>query len=249
MAWNSSITRSGHAHSVRSGHSHIDLSTPSNLDPELTSSFLILQYVRNLASEIGMEFHRRQEEAGTDAMQVDNEDLMGQVEEIIPFHMKHNAEPEAVDLLLEVERLDMLSEHVTEANHARTCLYLFSCSSYLAEPEDSEVLKVAHSIFMKVEKYTDAMRVACRLGVQEIMEETFIACTDKQEKRQLCYMLARHGHPLRLDEGPCEVTDGDELEELQMIMSNSNLSANYLTLARDLDVMEAKLPEDTTRRT
>ena len=29
-----------------------------------------------------------------------------------------------------------------------------------------------------------------------------------------------------------------------MIMSNSNLSANYLTLARDLDVMEAKLPED-----
>ncbi len=232
------------ARALRSGHSHIDLSTPSNLDPELTSSFLILQYVRNLASEIGMEFHRRQEEAGTDAMQVDNEDLMGQVEEIIPFHMKHNAEPEAVDLLLEVERLDMLSDHVTEANHARTCLYLFSCSSYLAEPEDSEVLKVAHAIFMKVEKYTDAMRVACRLGVQEIMEETFIACTDKQEKRQLCYMLARHGHPLRLDEGPCEVTDGDELEELQMIMSNSNLSANYLTLARDLDVMEAKLPED-----
>jgi 26S proteasome regulatory subunit N1 len=53
-----------------------------------------------------------------------------------------------------------------------------------------------------------------------------------------------HGHPLRLDEGPCEVADADEQEELQTIMSNSNLSANYLTLARDLDVMESKLPED-----
>ena len=91
-------------------------------------------------------------------MEVDNEDLMGQVNEIVPFHMKHNAEPEAVDLLIEVERLEILSDHVTEANYARTCLYLFSCSSYLPEPEDSEVLKVAHAIFMKVGKYTDAMR-------------------------------------------------------------------------------------------
>ena len=106
------------------------------------------------------------------------------------------------------------------------------------------VLKVAHEIFMKVGKLTDAMRVACRLGLQDYMEKTFIASNDKLEKRQLCYMLARHGHPLRLDEGPCEIEDGDELEELQNIMSNSNLSANYLTLGRDLDVMEAKLPED-----
>ena len=85
--------------------------------------------------------------------------------------------------------------------------------------------------------------MALRLGDQDIMEKTFVATADKQERRQLLLMLARHGHPLRLDEGPCEVTD-DELEELQNIMSNSNLSANHLTLARDLDVMEAKLLED-----
>ena len=191
-----------------------------------------------------MEYHRRQEEAAKDGAEVDVNDLMKLVDVIVPFHMKHNAEPEAVDLLIEVEKLDILASHVTEANHARTCLYLFSCSSYLPEPEDSEVLKVAHDIFMKVGKFTDAMRVALRLGEQKIMEKTFLATTDKQERRQLCYMLARHGHPLRLDEGPCEVADPDELEELQNIMSNSNLSANYLTLARDLDVMEAKLPED-----
>ena len=96
---------------------------------------------------------------------------------------------------------------------------------------------------MKVEKYTEAMRVACRLGVQETMEETFNAAEDKLVRRQMCYMLARHGHPLKLDEGPCEVTDADELEELQTIMSNSNL-AELSDPRSDLDVMEAKLPED-----
>ena len=87
----------------------------------------------------------------------------------------------------------------------RACLYLFSCSSYLPEREDSEVLKVAHEIFLKVGKLTDAMQVACRLGLQDYMEKAFLASNDKLEKRQLCYMLARHGHPLRLDEGPCGV--------------------------------------------
>ena len=183
--------------------------------------FSSAQYVRNLAAEIGTEFHRRQDESAKEGKDTDVEDLFGLVSEVIPFHMKHNAEPEAVDLLIEVERLDLLAPHVNEGNYARTCLYLFSCSSYLPEPEDSVVLKVAHEIFMKVGKLTDAMRVACRLGLQDYMEKTFIASNDKLEKRQLCYMLARHGHPLRLDEGPCEIEDGDEQLEPQRKLLDS----------------------------
>ena len=198
------------------------------------------EYVRNLAAEIGTEYHRRMEQEGDKASM---DDLMSLVTEIIPFHMQHNAEPEAVDLLLEVEKLDILLDHVNDSNYSRTCLYLFSCSNYLPEPEDAIVLKTAHSIFMKVGKMPDAMRVALKLGLQNVIEETFIACTDITIKKQLCYMLAKHGHPLKLDEGPCEI-EGDDLDMLQNIMSNSNLTENYLTLARDLDVMEAKLPED-----
>ena len=198
------------------------------------------EYVRNLAAEIGTEYHRRMEQDGENAS-VD--DLMGLVLEIVPFHMEHNAEPEAVDLLLEVEKLDVLLSNVTDANYARTCLYLFSCANYLPEPEDAIVLKTAHSIFMKVGKMPDAMRVALKLCEQSIIEETFNACTDMTIKKQLCYMLARHGHPLKLDEGPCEV-EGEHLDTLQDIMSHSDLTKNYLTLARDLDVMEPKLPED-----
>lgn len=198
------------------------------------------EYVRNLAAEIGTEYRRRTEQEGE---QASVDDLMGLVHEIIPFHMQHNAEPEAVDLLLEVEKLGLLLEHVNDANYGRTCLYLFGCANYLPEPEDATVLKTAHAIYMKVGKMPDAMRVALKLCEQSIIEETFIACTDLTIKKQLCYMLARHGHPLKLDEGPCEV-EGDDLDVLQNIMSNSDLTESYLTLARDLDVMEPKLPED-----
>lgn len=43
-----------------------------------------------------MEFHRRHEAATVGEEEVDVKDLMGLTNEIIPFHMKHNAEPEAV---------------------------------------------------------------------------------------------------------------------------------------------------------
>lgn len=51
---------------------------------------------RHLAGEIGSEWAERIEaDKPTD-------DLLALVHQIVPFHMAHNAEPEAVDLLLEV---------------------------------------------------------------------------------------------------------------------------------------------------
>lgn len=38
--------------------------------------------------------------------------------------MAHNAEAEACDLLMEIERLDLLEEYVDENIYSRVCLYL-----------------------------------------------------------------------------------------------------------------------------
>lgn len=51
-------------------------------------------------------------------------DLLILVRDIVRHNMKHNAEVEACDLLLEIERLDLLKEYVEEVDHARVCLYL-----------------------------------------------------------------------------------------------------------------------------
>ena len=54
--------------------------------------------LRNLAGEIGEEWEARGEKGeGVD-------DLLALVKQIVPYHMGHNAETDAVDLLLEVLR-------------------------------------------------------------------------------------------------------------------------------------------------
>lgn len=196
------------------------------------------EYMRHLAGEISDEYRlRRDKDEGVD-------DLMDLVNQIVPHHMTHNTEPEAVDMLLEVERLDLLPAHVDDKNYSRTCMYLVSCCHYLPEPDDTTVLEAAHTIYTKMGKHHDAMRVALHLNKRDVVEATFVACTELLQKKQLAYLLARHGYRLDLEDGPAAVADEGEREALREIISNSRLAEHYLGLARDLDVMEPKLPED-----
>merc|ERR1712012_980998 len=64
----------------------------------------------------------------------------------------------------------------------------------------------------------------------------FHSCQDPIMQKQLAFMLGRHQHYLELDEN-----DFDEIIE---IMSNSHLNNHFLNLGRELDIMEAKTPED-----
>lgn len=52
------------------------------------------------------------------------EELLTMARHIVVHNMKHNAEVEACDLLIEIERLDLLQEHVLDVDHPRVCLYL-----------------------------------------------------------------------------------------------------------------------------
>lgn len=50
--------------------------------------------------------------------------LISLAKQIVPYHMNHNAEAEACDLLMEIERLDLLKDYVDESAYSRACLYL-----------------------------------------------------------------------------------------------------------------------------
>ncbi|XP_075486643.1 26S proteasome non-ATPase regulatory subunit 2 homolog A-like [Primulina tabacum] len=194
------------------------------------------EYVRNLAGEIALEYGKRQgEETSID-------DLMDLVVQIVAFHMKHNAEPEAVDLLMEVEDLDLLVEHVDSTNYKRTCLYLTSSAKYLPGPDDMLVLDIAHTIYMKFEEYPRALQIALYLDNMQYVKQLFTTCNDLKKKRQFCFILARHGITFELDEEMC--ADDEEREALQEIINNSKLNEGYLALARDIEVMEPKSPDD-----
>uniref|UniRef100_A0A0E0N9T4 26S proteasome non-ATPase regulatory subunit 2 homolog n=1 Tax=Oryza rufipogon TaxID=4529 RepID=A0A0E0N9T4_ORYRU len=196
---------------------------------------LALESMRNLAGEIAQEFQKRQD----DDMPIDA--LMELVQQIVSFHMKHNAEPEAVDLLMEVEDLDLLVEHVDSTNYKRTCLYLTSSSKYLPAPDDMLALDIAYTIYMKFEDLTSALRIALLLD-NKYVKQVYTATEDLQLKKQFSFIIARHGLAMEIDD---EIAaDGNDKEGLQEIVNNSKLSEGYLTLARDIEVMEAKSPED-----
>lgn len=62
------------------------------------------EYLRTLSGEISNTYKKRSEAGG----ETDLKDLEFLIDEIIPYNMHHNAEPDAVDLCLEINRLPLL---------------------------------------------------------------------------------------------------------------------------------------------
>ncbi|KAG1370554.1 hypothetical protein G6F61_011936 [Rhizopus arrhizus] len=185
------------------------------------------EYVRHLSSEIMQEYQARLESDQS------TKELIDLALEIVPFFLKHNAEADAVDLLLEVESIDQLVQFVDKNTYERVCLYMVSCVNLLAPPDDLEFLKTARAIYRQQEKYAQALNLAIRIGSMDLIKEDFEQCPDSLMKKQMAFQLARQQIHI-------ETEDSD----LNACINNTNLSKYFLALARELDVMEPKIPED-----
>lgn len=194
------------------------------------------EYVRHLSEEIRIEYSSRTT-AGSFV-----EDLFKLATLIVPYFMSHNAETDACDLLMEIERLDFLHDVVESTTFQRVCLYLTSCVSYVADPEDAVLLKTALRIYRKFNCYPEALKIAVQLNDTDLIKEVFLSCSGSSDNRlmlkQLAFMLARQQIFLELDE------EMEDYEELTEILSNTHLNNNFLALARELDIMEPKIPDD-----
>lgn len=99
------------------------------------------EFVRSLAGEIGQEYNARVLEGADPETDEPFQDLLGMVNVIVPFEVSHNAEAEAIDLLIEVQRLKSLLEldTIDENNYARICLYLTKTADFMSDPDDLTV--------------------------------------------------------------------------------------------------------------
>lgn len=192
------------------------------------------EYVRHLAGEIASEWT----EIVTENPDTDTGPLLKLVNKVVPYDMMHNSETDAADLLMEIERLDLLVEAVDLKTYKKVSLYLKSCVPYAPDPENTNLMKTALEIYLKFDKFCEAMFVALQLNEDELIEDIFTKCTDLSTRKQLSYILGRQQRYLELGD------DIGEAEDLQELMSNSHLNTNFLALARELDIMEPKTPED-----
>jgi 26S proteasome regulatory subunit N1 len=124
----------------------------------------------------------------------------------------------------------------TESNYQKICQYLTACASYVPEEEDVEVLRVTMEIYRKLNKPTEAVRIAIRLGRKDIIKEIINSSEDNLVKKQIAYMLARHNL--------YDVVADNEDYELKEIAGNNKLNEHFLALVKELDVLEPKKPEE-----
>ena len=221
------------------------------------------EYVRHLAAEIGEEYnsrvqrgehgaagdlpapetngHKEGEPQVITAGRATYQDLLDIAMLVVPFSLKHNAEADAVDLLLELEAIDKLVPHVDKDTFARVCLYMVSCVNLLVPPDDVQFLKTAHEIYRRNDRHTEALVLSLRLNDRELIRKDFEATQNPIMKKQLALLLGRQNVPIEW------LTDEDtplEDQDLVDCIMNTKLSENFIAFAKELNVYEPKSLED-----
>ncbi|KZT70492.1 26S proteasome regulatory complex, non-ATPase subcomplex, Rpn1 subunit [Daedalea quercina L-15889] len=201
------------------------------------------EYVRHLAAELGEEYTMKAPQViGT------IDDLRDLAMVCATFLLHHNAEPDAVDLLEEMEIVDRISELVDENTYERVCQYMIRCVSLLPPPDDRAFLRTAHSIYRQQHKFPQALSLSIRLGDPELIRKDFNAPANPLMKRQLAFMLARAQIPREWIE-PQSADGADESEselpeDIVECLSNTHLSEHFRDFGKELGVLEPKSLED-----
>lgn len=220
------------------GHSELPTieEEPIKLSPDESLTYLLMgnqndigcwghEYVRHIAGQIAQKWLSED---------CDQEKLLKLVHLIVPYNMKHNSESEAVDLLMEIEKLSLLEHYLdNEDACSRVCLYLICCVPFVADPDNIMALNTAIRIFLKFKKYSEALPVAIQLGDMEMIKSILNNCPDRSVQKQMALQLGRQ---------QIFITSADP--ELRDLMSNTHLNVNFLRLAHELDIMEPKTPDD-----
>lgn len=190
------------------------------------------EYVRHLALEIGQDYQRRM----TD--DEDPQDLIDLARSLVPYFLSHNAEADAVDILSELERIQEIPQYLNENTYPRVCLYMLSMVNLLTFPEDQQFLRTAHDIYKQYNKLPQAMVLAIRLNDIELIHEDFDSSPDVALKKQMALLIARQ--QIWLDGTP----EGEDDQELIECLSNTKLPDHFKSLAKELNILEPKMPED-----
>lgn len=218
-------------------------------------------FVRNLSGEVAAEHTRRVEAleaaAGDDMTdspkQVEEDDLLELVKHIVPFHMKHNAEPDACDLLMEMGRPEDIIDQVDYSvfsKHQRVYLYLSACAKYVPEPDNSRLRRTVLEVQRRAKQWASALVIALGLHDMEAAKSVFLECGTPAMRRQLAFILARHGAIGAADIAEAAGTigcDDDEVESLKQIASNQKLAEFFTQASRELELTEPMDPKEIIR--
>ncbi|KAJ7751112.1 hypothetical protein B0H16DRAFT_1841514 [Mycena metata] len=181
------------------------------------------------------------------------EDLRALAKECAVFLINHNAEPDAVDLLKELEIVDEIVQLVDDNTYNRVCQYMIRCVNLLPPPDNISFLRTAHTIYVEHHKFPEALALAIRLGDPELIRKDFDAPGNPLMKHQLAFLLARAQTPVEWlrtpseepEEADAEVDVMEEFpEDLRECLSNARMSGLFRDFGKELGVTDPKSLED-----
>ena len=94
------------------------------------------------------------------------------------------------------------------------------------------IFTTTYRIYMKQQRYPEALLIAQKINDAELVKEVMGASEDPVVTKQLCLMLGRQRTNFQTDD-----------DDLAQIISYEKLSERFKELARDLDTLEPKHPE------
>ena len=190
------------------------------------------EYIRHLALEIGQEYQNR---LNADK---DTQDLVDLALSLIPYFLSHNAEADAVDLLSELEKIEVIPEYLDENTYGRVCLYMVSMVNLLTYPEDQQFLRTAHQIYVRFNELTRAIVVAIRLNDTELIKSDIRATSDLSLRKQMAFLVARQ--QIWLDVSP----EDEEDQSFMDCLNNTSIHNHFKSLGKELNILDPKMPED-----
>jgi len=98
--------------------------------------------------------------------------LVTLVDKIIPYFIANNAEHDAIDLLLIVDKLEDIKQYVNDGNFSKVHMYLSAVCGYSTD-------------------HTIALRMAIKLDDHDKIRMVFDECPDDLIKKQLAFNAAR----------------------------------------------------------
>lgn len=131
------------------------------------------EYLRQLESEVVDQWSICQKSSTT---------LMPLVQDIVKYDCQFHAELQACDLLMEIDKLEILPQYIQKDTYPRICLYLASCSRYVDDIEAAKILELVAGQHLKFEEYAKALILYFQMRNVKMIKKVFELCKDQYVK-------------------------------------------------------------------
>ncbi|SCL97248.1 26S proteasome regulatory subunit RPN1, putative [Plasmodium chabaudi chabaudi] len=229
------------------------------------------EYIKNLTTKLVIEYKNiKDEEAGQNQYNANNSiptttsistspisgtskggatNMINHIHElvniIVPYCFNHNTEYEAIDLLIEVDRINDICQYVDDKSCERSILYLSNLTHYSSSTEEYyKLMEVILSILKKHKKHVECLKILLRLNRRDKIKDLIFECGDLLICKQMALICSRHCVHLEFTQEEIIKYPHLNLNEISTLSSGEHLPSIFLKLAKDLDVEEPKLPED-----